>query len=67
MSTKELLDKAIKLKPKERAILVQGLIESLDHPDKKLDEIWTKEAEMRLRAYRAGEIDSAPFEEVFND
>lgn len=39
MSTKELLDEAMKLKPEERVTLVEGLIKSLDEPDKKLDEI----------------------------
>jgi hypothetical protein len=37
MSTKELLDAAMKLKPEERFTLVEGLIKSLDEPDKKFD------------------------------
>lgn len=45
MSTKELLDEAMKLKPEERFTLVEGLIKSLDEPDKKLDEIWAEESE----------------------
>ncbi|MEQ1847836.1 MAG: addiction module protein, partial [Nitrospira sp.] len=40
MSTKDLLAEAMKLKPEERFTLVEGLIQSLDEPDKKLDEIW---------------------------
>ena len=46
----------MKLKSEERFSLVEGLIKSLDEPDKKLDEIWAEEAEKRLKAYRAGKL-----------
>lgn len=65
MSTKELLDEAMKLKPEERFTLVEGLIKSLDEPDKKLDEIWAEEAEKRLLAYRQGRLEGIPLEEIF--
>ena len=67
MSTKELLDEAMKLKPEERFTLVEGLIKSLDEPDKKLDEIWAEEAEKRLQAYREGNLESVPMEEIFKE
>jgi putative addiction module component (TIGR02574 family) len=47
--------------------LVEGLIRSLDEPDKKLDEIWAEEAENRLKAYRAGKLEGVPMEEVFKN
>ncbi len=65
MHTKELLDEAIKLKPQERFKLVESLIKSLDEPDKNLDEIWAKEAEARLKAYRQGTLEGVPMKEVF--
>lgn len=65
MSTKELLDEALKLKPAERFTLVESLIKSLDEPDKKLDEIWAEEAEKRLKAYREGKLEGIPMEEIF--
>lgn len=67
MSTKDLLDEAMKLKPDERLILVDGLIKSLDEPDKKLDEIWAEEAEKRLKAYREGRLEAIPMEEIFKE
>jgi putative addiction module component (TIGR02574 family) len=67
MSTKELLNEAMKLKPEERLTLVEGLIKSLDEPDKKLDEIWAEEAEKRLKAYRDGRLEGVPMEDVFKD
>ena len=55
----------MKLKSEERFSLVEGLIKSLDEPDKKLDEIWAEEAEKRLKTYRAGKLQGVPMEEVF--
>jgi len=67
MSTKDLLDEAMKLKPEERFTLVEGLIKSLDEPDKKLDEIWSEEAEKRLKAYREGKLEAISLEEIFKE
>ncbi|MBI2304309.1 MAG: addiction module protein [Chloroflexi bacterium] len=67
MSTKELLEEALKLKPEDRFTLVEGLIRSLDEPDKKLDEIWAEEAEKRLKAYREGRLEGIPMEEIFKE
>lgn len=55
----------MKLKSEERFNLVEGLIKSLDEPDKKLDEMWAEEAEKRLKTYRAGKLQGVPMEEVF--
>ena len=67
MSAKEILAQALKLKPEERFMLVDGLIRSLDEPDKKLDDIWAEEAEKRLRAYREGRLEGIPMEEIFKE
>jgi len=67
MSTKEVLELALKLKPEERFALVEGIIMSLDEPDKNLDSIWAEEAEKRLMAYRAGKLEGIPMDEVFGE
>lgn len=67
MNTKALLDEAMKLRPEERLTLVEGLIQSLDEPDKRLDEIWAEEAEKRLKAYREGKLEGIPMEEIFQE
>ena len=67
MSTKELLEEALKLKPEDRFTLVEGLIRSLDEPDKKLDDIWAEEAEKRLVAYRKGKLEGVPMESIFKE
>ncbi len=67
MSSKEILEEALKLKPDERFMLVEGLIKSLDEPDTSLDEIWAEEAEKRLIAHRAGKLEGIPMEEIFKE
>lgn len=67
MSTKEIMEQALKLRPEERFTLVEGLLKSLDEPDKRLDEIWAEEAEKRLNAYREGRLEGIPMEEIFKE
>jgi len=67
MSSKEILEQAMALKPDERFMIVECLIKSLDEPDLNIDEIWAKEAEKRLKAYREGSLDGIPMEEIFKD
>jgi len=67
MGTKQILVEALKLKPEDRFSLLEGIIESLDRPDKSLDEIWADEAERRLIAYREGRLKGIPMEEIFTE
>jgi len=67
MNTKELLEQAMQLKPVERLKLVESLIQSLDEPDKTVDDIWAEEAEKRLEAYRKGEVKGIPMDEIFKE
>ncbi len=65
MSEREILESALKLKPEQRFVVVEGLLRSLDVPDPELDKAWAEEAVRRLDAYRAGKLKSIPMEEVF--
>jgi len=67
MGSKEILEQAMALKPEERFMIVEGLLRSLDEPDRKIDEIWAEEAEKRLAAYRDGRLEGTPMEEIFRD
>ncbi|MCL0074045.1 addiction module protein [Dehalococcoidia bacterium] len=67
MSSKEILEQAMVLKPEERFLIVEGLLKSLDEPDRNIDEIWAEEAEKRLKAYREGRLEGIPMDEVFRD
>jgi len=47
MNKKEFFDEALKLKPKERVLLIESIIKSPDQPEKELNEIWVEESEKR--------------------
>jgi putative addiction module component (TIGR02574 family) len=66
-SSESLLKKALLLKPQDRFLLIDGLIRSLDEPDKKIDEIWSAEAEKRLKAHREGKTRGVTFKDVFGE
>jgi len=64
----EVLDEALKLKPMDRAELVEQILASFEFPERKqIDEVWAQEAEDRLEAYERGEIQSTPAKKVFDD
>lgn len=67
MSGKDILKQALELKSEERFLVIEGLLRSLDEPDKEIDEIWVKEAEKRLKAYKEGRLEGIPMEEIFKD
>jgi putative addiction module component (TIGR02574 family) len=67
MGSKEILTQALRLKPEEKFAVVEGLLKSLDEPDKRLDDIWAEEAEKRLKAYREGKLEGIPMEDIFKD
>jgi len=65
MATKDsLFEEASTISPSEKAQLIDQLISTLDKPDKKIDELWVKEAEDRIDAYDHGKIKAISLEEV---
>lgn len=66
-NTEQLRKDALALPLAERAALAEALLSSLDRPDPRIDELWAKEAEDRLAAFEAGEMEAIPAEEVFTE
>lgn len=66
-SSESLLKKALQLKPQDRFLIIEGLIKSLDEPDREIDEIWAQEADKRLKAHRQGKTRAIPVNEVFEE
>ncbi len=61
-------EQAMQLPPKERALLAEHLIASLDEADEVENEaLWAEEAERRYRDYKAGKIAARPAEEALAD
>ena len=53
---KTLIEQACALPPQDRIALVEGVLDSLDHTDPNIDQLWAREASERLAAYRRGEL-----------
>lgn len=66
-TTRSILNQALRMKPADRFIIIEGLMNSLDEPDKTIDEIWATEAEKRLNAYKDGHLKTVTYEEVFGN
>ena len=60
-----LVREATALPPLERLRLVDHLLESLDMPDKEIEELWAQEATKRWEGYRTGTIPSVSAAEAF--
>jgi len=68
MKVKEIEQEALRLSSRERALLVEHLIGSLepdDDPD--AERAWIEEAERRYQEYKAGKSKTLPAEQVFKD
>ena len=64
MTTKQLEEKALNLKPIEKIHLIEKMLESLDKPDPEIEKEWIAESEARYTAYKKGEIKAIPFEKI---
>ncbi len=63
---KSIISQALHLKPAERFIIIETLIMSLDVPDPAIEKAWAREAEKRLKAYKAGKLKTVSFEDIFD-
>lgn len=62
----EILPLARDLELSDRAELAEQLLTSLDEPSKgEVEKLWIEEAKRRLTAYRSGQVEAIPAEEVF--
>lgn len=61
-----IFEDSLKLPPKERAMLADQLLSSLDQPDENIDALWRKEVEKRLLALKKGPIKTVSLKEVLS-
>ncbi len=64
-TVENILKKALKMKPADKYTIIEGLLLSLDEPNRTIDEIWAIEAEKRLLAFKQGKLETLRFEDVF--
>ena len=64
--TEDVLTRAVRLPPIERAELVEGILSSFTFPARAdIDAAWAREAEERIDAYDCGALASVPAAMVF--
>jgi putative addiction module component (TIGR02574 family) len=64
VDSKVIFQEALQLRPAERLQLIEWLAESLDKPDKKIEDMWAIEAEKRYEALVAGKVKTIPLDEI---
>lgn len=66
-SSQAILDEALKLPSKERAVVAEQLIQSLDPiQETEVELAWQQEIQRRLTEVESGEAKTIPWEEVQN-
>ena len=63
---RQIFSTALRLRPIERAELIEKLFSSFEFPSRKqIDALWAREVENRLDAFEKGKIKTIPTREVF--
>jgi putative addiction module component (TIGR02574 family) len=65
----EVLDKALALSVKERGLLIDRLVESLDDgpAEEGVEKAWADEIKRRVDDVRSGRVETIPSEQVFRE
>ena len=64
MLAEEIESKALQLSTVKRIHLVETLLDSLDETDAKIEKVWVKESENRYNAYKMGDIEGIPLDQI---
>ncbi|QTA80568.1 Putative addiction module domain-containing protein, CHP02574 [Desulfonema limicola] len=67
ITTDELLFTVESLPLELKIEVVEKLLNSLNPPHKKIDELWADEAERRVNELKTGKVKTIPGEEVFKE
>ena len=65
--TKSITHKALSLSSREKAVLAEQLLYSLEQPTQELDQVWAKEAENRLDALEQGKAKTVSADSMFGN
>lgn len=66
MSANEIIKQAKNLKPQDKYLVIESLVQSLNEPNKEIETIWIEESQKRLKNYREGNLKTVSFEKVFD-
>jgi putative addiction module component (TIGR02574 family) len=66
VDVQQILKEALELPSIERASLADQILSSLDQPDEQIDNLWRREVEDRINAYKSGRMKSIALKEVLS-
>lgn len=66
MGVNDILKETANLKPAEKYIIIENLIQELNQIDTSIEKAWIEESEKRLKLYENGKLKTLSYEEVFN-
>ncbi len=64
LSFENLLEGALKLKPIERAHLIEGLMNSMEKSDAEIEALWDEESLKRYNAYKQNRVKAKDLDDV---
>ena len=67
MNTAALIKEVVSLPVEERTMVIESLLQSLNHPKTEIDRQWGQVAKKRLKTLQSGEVQAVDGENVFND
>ena len=62
-----ILEKALKMSPNERVVLAELILDSIDHEEDSIRELWLSEVKNRIKAVNEGEAKLLDFEELYSE
>ena len=65
MGLNEIINQALVLKPKDRYIIIESLIHSLNQPNLEIDRLWIEESIKRVKAIKSGSLKTISYEDIF--
>ena len=66
MSLNEIIDEALTLKPQDRYLIIENLVQSLNQPNLEIDKLWIEESSKRVKAIKDGSLKTVSYEDVFD-
>ena len=66
MSLNDIINEALTLKPQERYLIIENLVQSLNQPNPEIDKLWIEESMKRVEAIKQGTLKTVSYEDVFS-
>jgi len=66
MSLNEIINEALSLKPQDRYMIIENLVQSLSQPNSEIDQHWIEESKKRVQAIKNGTLKTVSYGDVFS-